>query len=259
LAGTTGRESERLAYYFEPGVVARAALECERSLGRTGRPHYLLIDEFNRANQERAFGELFTVLEYRDLPLLLGARLGRLANLYLPDAFRIIGTMNSEDRNTLFELGLALRRRFALVEIDLPPPAEERRFLPKAVKSRLSAIALTPEGEFVDPDLRQALDKLTTFAAAVRPDPTNPQAGGKKLGTAPLIEALLFCAVAARFYRDPAEALEDAILADLLPQLERTPQAITRALTAVSPGGSLSDLTRVRATLQRMSGTSTFF
>ena len=263
LAGETesGGEGQqmRLTYYFEPGVVPRAALECERSLGRTGRSHYLIIDEFNRANQERAFGELFTVLEYRDQPLLPGARLGRLANLYLPQAFRLIGTMNSEDRNTLFEMGLALRRRFALVELDLPPAAEERRFLPKALQARLASVKLTPGGELADPELARALDRLTTFVAAIRPDPAQPDAGGKKLGTAPLIEALLFCAVAERFYDAPLAALQDAILADILPQLERAPQAITRALAAVSPGGPLLELERVRAALQRMRGTGSFF
>ncbi len=248
-----------LTYYFEPGVVSRAALECERSLSRNSRPHYLIIDEFNRANQERAFGELFTVLEYRDRPLLPGARLGRNADLYLPDAFRILGTMNSEDRNTLFDLGLALRRRFALVELDMPDADEERRFLPKALHNRMPAIALTPSGDLVDPVLRSALAKLLTFAAAIRPDPANPAAGGKKLGTALLIESLLFCAVAARFYTEPTESLEDAMLADILPQLERAPQAVARALQSVSPGGTLSDLTRVRAALQRMSGTGSYF
>jgi hypothetical protein len=259
VSETTGRESDHLTYYFEPGVVARAALECERSLARNARPHYLIVDEFNRANQERAFGELFTVLEYRDRPLLPGARLGRFASLYLPDAFRIIGTMNSEDRNTLFELGLALRRRFALVEIDLPSPAEERRFLPKAVKARLPELQLTSDGELAEPQLRTALDRLTTFAAAIRPDPANPAGGGKKLGTAPLIETLLFCAVATRFYENPIEGLEDAIIANILPQLERAPQAIRRALEAVSASGPLSELGRVRTALQRMSGTNTFF
>ncbi len=259
LASEGGQENERLTYYFEPGIVARAALECERSLVRTRRPHYLIIDEFNRANQERAFGELFTVLEYRDQPLLPGARLGRSADLYVPEAFRIIGTMNSDDRNTLFELGLALRRRFALVELDLPPPAEERRFLPKALHSRLPMVELTPSGEFVSPQLNLALDMLATFAAAVRPDPANLAAGGKKVGTAPLLEALLFCAVATRFYTNPTEALEDAISANVLPQLERATQAIARALAATSPGGPLADLTRVRTALQRMSGTNTFF
>lgn len=252
LAGEAGR-SQSLFYYFEPGVVARAALCCEASLRRSGRPHYLIIDEFNRANQDRAFGELFTLLEYRDRPLLPAARLGRSADLFIPDAFRIVGTLNAVDRNTLFEMSQALRRRFAMVEIDLPPAADERRFLPRALKARLPAVELTPDGDLADPTLRQAADTLSAFVAAVRPDPTAPGAGGKAVGTAPLIESLLFCAVAPSYYKDPQEALEDAILANILPQLEGSAPAVKRALAVVSPGATLAGLTRVRASLEKLS------
>jgi MoxR-like ATPase len=253
LAGEAGDSgSQSLFYYYEPGVVARAALCCEESLKRSGRPHYLIIDEFNRANQDRAFGELFTLLEYRDRPLLPAARLGRPADLFIPEAFRIIGTLNASDRNTLYEMSQALRRRFAMVEIDLPPAEAERRFLPRALKHRLPDTRLTPEGDFVDPFLREAADQLTRFIAVVRPDPAQPSAGGKAVGTAPLIESLLFCMVAATYYKDPREALEDSILANILPQLEGSPSAIKRALSAVSPGGMLADLARVRAALQKM-------
>ena len=252
--GLSGEGSgQNLFYYFEPGVVARAAAACEESLRRNGRPYYLIIDEFNRANQERAFGELFTLLEYRDRPLLPGARLGRAADLFIPDAFRIIGTLNADDRNTLFELGQALRRRFALVEIGLPPAAEERKFLPRAVKARLSSVLLTPGGDFADPALSGVADQLSQFVQVVRPDPAQPAAGGKEVGTAPLIESLLFCAVATNYY-DLSDALEDAILANLLPQLEGSHVAVRRALAAVSPGGPLAHLERVRTALQRMSG-----
>lgn len=254
LAGEAGDNpaGQSLFYYYEPGVVARAALCCEESLKRNGRPHYLIIDEFNRANQDRAFGELFTLLEYRDRPLLPAARLGRPADLFIPEAFRIIGTLNALDRNTLFEMSQALRRRFALVEIGLPPAGAERRFLPHALKVRLPQTQLSPEGDFADPFLRETADQLARFVAAVRPDPAQPSAGGKAVGTAPLIESLLFCAVATTYYKEPREALEDAILANLLPQLEGSPAALKRALSAVSPGGPLAELVRVRSALQKM-------
>jgi MoxR-like ATPase len=248
LAGE-GQQSASLFYYFEPGVVSRAALACEESLRKAARPHYLIIDEFNRANQERAFGELFTLLEYRDRPVLPGARLGRAADLFLPDAFRIIGTLNADDRNTVFEIGQALRRRFAMVEIGLPPRAEERKFLPRAVKMRLPTLALTPDGEFAANDLKSAADRLTAFVNAIRPDANNPASGGREIGTAPLIETLLFCAVATDYYDNPADALEDAILANILPQLTGAPAAVRRALDTVPPG-----MERVKAGLQKMTG-----
>ena len=241
-----------LSYRFEPGIVARAAWACEASLKQTGRPHYLIIDEFNRANQERAFGELFTILEYRDRPLLPAHVWGRSQALFLPSAFRIIGTMNADDRNSLFETGFALRRRFALVEIEVPPPAAERRFLPRSVQARLPQLKLLDGEIFADAKLNRALDRVIEFAAAVRPGPNEAASAGKSLGTALLIEVLVFCAVAERFYAEPDDALADAIIANLLPQLERAPAAINRTLAALEANPDLGRLKRVRTALERM-------
>jgi hypothetical protein len=227
-------------------------LECELSLRTTGRPHYLIIDEFNRANQDRAFGELFTLLEYRDRPLLPARHMGRAVPLYIPGAFRIIGTMNSEDRNTLFEMGMALRRRFALVEIGLPDPVAERRFMPRAVHTRLPEVSLDSIGEFSDPSLRYAADRLALLAQAIRPDAHDPQGEGKKIGTAPLIECLVYCAVASRYFRDPNEAFQDALQANLLPQLDRSPAGVARALKLFEENKTFNELNRARESLRRM-------
>ena len=102
-------------YYFKDGYVAEAAKLCEKSIVETGRPHYLVIDEFNRANIDEAFGKLFTVFEYRDKQPLLTHKETKGAPFMMPPEFRIIGTMNTQDKNTLFNVGFALMRRFAFV------------------------------------------------------------------------------------------------------------------------------------------------
>jgi hypothetical protein len=77
----------------------------------------LVIDEMNRANLPRVFGELMYLFEYREEPLdLLYTK-----SFSLPPGLRFIGTMNSADRS-IRSLDTALRRRFDIFE--LPPRPE---------------------------------------------------------------------------------------------------------------------------------------
>jgi MoxR-like ATPase len=132
-------------YYFKDGYVAEAAKLCELSIRERGKPHYLVIDEFNRANIDEAFGKLFTVFEYRDKqPLLTHKETGG-APFMMPPEFRIIGTMNTQDKNTLFNVGFALMRRFAFVEIGLPLPEDEYHRMPVFVYFKLKKLGLVPD------------------------------------------------------------------------------------------------------------------
>lgn len=72
----------------------------------------LIIDEINRANLARVFGELMYLLEYRDqdVPLAGGSR------LRIPANVRLIGTMNTADRSIAL-VDHALRRRFAFLAL----------------------------------------------------------------------------------------------------------------------------------------------
>ena len=55
----------------------------------------MIVDEINRANLSRVFGELMYLLEYRDreIPLAAGGR------FRIPANVRILGTMNTADRS----------------------------------------------------------------------------------------------------------------------------------------------------------------
>lgn len=80
--------------------------------------HWLVIDEFNRAPTDETLGEALTALSTgEDLQVPID---GILARLPLPKDFRIIGTLNSFDRNYLNLISEALKRRFAFIEV-LPP------------------------------------------------------------------------------------------------------------------------------------------
>ena len=82
--------------------------------------HFLLIDEINRGNLAKVFGELYFLLEYRDESIQLQYSADK--TFALPENLYLIGTMNTADRSIAL-VDLALRRRFHFVEFhpDQPP------------------------------------------------------------------------------------------------------------------------------------------
>jgi 5-methylcytosine-specific restriction protein B len=102
------REGGGLDY---PVVDGRFKQFCRQARGRKGLS-VLVIDEVNRANLARVFGELMYLLEYRDksIPLAAGGAFS------IPGNVRIIGTMNTADRSIAL-VDHALRRRFAFLPL----------------------------------------------------------------------------------------------------------------------------------------------
>ena len=91
----------------------------EQARAEPDAKHFLVIDEINRGNLSKVFGELYFLLEYRDKEMRL---LYADEPFSLPDNLYIIGTMNTADRSIAL-VDLALRRRFHFVEFhpDTPP------------------------------------------------------------------------------------------------------------------------------------------
>ncbi|MER3384082.1 AAA family ATPase [Pectobacterium aroidearum] len=87
-------------------------------------PHVLIIDEINRGNIARIFGELITLLEpdkRQDAEDARALMLPYSKNLLsVPRNVYVIGTMNTADKS-LIQMDLALRRRFNFIEMQPQP------------------------------------------------------------------------------------------------------------------------------------------
>ncbi|WP_295590698.1 AAA family ATPase, partial [uncultured Methanobrevibacter sp.] len=107
---------------------------------------WLIIDEINRADIDKSFGQLFTVLSGQNVELPYSIKdLGNEeksikiklwekchsdyveneATYYIGKNWRIIATMNSYDKNSLFDLSYAFMRRFTFIEIEVPKKFKE--------------------------------------------------------------------------------------------------------------------------------------
>lgn len=110
---------------IQPGPLKRLASMATKT---PGERFVLLIDEINRGNLAKVFGELYFLLEYRDEAITLQYSQEPFC---LPTNIFIIGTMNTADRSIAL-LDMALRRRFRFVDLltDQPPlKGLLRRFL----------------------------------------------------------------------------------------------------------------------------------
>lgn len=101
---------QSLSFTLKPGPLKRLA---DRACQEPARPFFLVIDEINRGNIAKIFGELYFLLEYRDRAITLQYSD---AAFSLPENLFIIGTMNTVDRS-IATVDSAIRRRFAFVEL----------------------------------------------------------------------------------------------------------------------------------------------
>ncbi len=105
---------------------------CQRAIAHPKRPFFFIIDEINRGNLSKIFGELMMLIEAdkreEKFALKLTYAEDEEDRFYVPDNLHIIGTMNTADRS-LAIVDYALRRRFAFVPLQPDYGSKFRAFL----------------------------------------------------------------------------------------------------------------------------------
>jgi len=163
---------------------------------------WVIIDELNRSNFDRAFGQLFTVLSGQSVVLpfddresgrrialcLEGVnvpyRISDYERIMIPNNWRIIATMNVFDKSLLFEMSFALMRRFAFIEVPSPSPevfedlwrrelqdvvAEKREFIERILRSLLELKIIKDIGPAVFIDMARFAREYLNSSIDVSP------------------------------------------------------------------------------------------
>lgn len=223
---------------FEPGNVLRRFKD-----GPDQRNDLLIIDEINRADIDKSFGQLFTLLSGQSVQLpftAIGAEVEVLPaseageNLesheyVMPTSWRILATMNTYDKASLYELSYAFMRRFAFVHVPAP-----------TIRNEAEAAALIDDYARVwnidtTVEIRRAVGSVWAVANSTIPD--------RKIGPALIRDMLLHIEQSSA----PLErALTQGIVNFVFPQLEGVPRRdkIVNNLVALAEtdGDQLADL-----------------
>ncbi|MFJ7049471.1 McrB family protein [Streptomyces sp. NPDC101112] len=94
-------------------------LLAERARNDPAHPYVLVVDEINRANLAKVFGELYFLLEYREEPVT--TQYSPHDPFHLPGNLFLVGTMNTADRSIAL-VDAAMRRRFAFRRLSPEQP-----------------------------------------------------------------------------------------------------------------------------------------
>lgn len=107
------RPEEGGGFALKPGPMRKVV---DQAKDNPSTPYFLIIDEINRGNLAKVFGELYFLLEYRDKNVDLLYATNDDVGFTLPKNVFIIGTMNTADRSIAL-VDAAMRRRFSFLAL----------------------------------------------------------------------------------------------------------------------------------------------
>lgn len=211
---------------------------------------WLIIDEMNRADIDKAFGEMFTLLGGKRKSIMLPYRkrqddgayrrvvLG-MANTQEPEShvygldpsWRLIGTMNTFDKASLFQMSFAFSRRVAVIDIAIPGEVDYRAIL------EIAATLIDDS----DSKFHDAIVDLLVAIFAVE-DGTGLGALGLRVGPAIPLDIIRFIDRMRRFEADPAILVLAALESYLFPQFEGRHEQTAEIATSLAASLGLQAL-----------------
>ncbi|MFC0005479.1 AAA family ATPase [Micromonospora siamensis] len=235
------------------GHVPRAALRCARTAraheqdpaDEPNQAHWLIIDEFSRAQIDKAIGGLYTVLGgsgEQTLELWFESDPGRKV-VPFPRRFRIVATMNDVDASFVYDFSQGLSRRFQFVYVGVP----HQNDIGSEVDAALAHAATWLAAEYPDqagtrddvalleawqanPDIQGSLGLLKEVIARVRYPAAGATGGGWPLGTAQVADVLRRLVLRVNSSGDLMPVLDSALADRIVPQMSGAKPVVLQGL-----------------------------
>lgn len=225
----------RCAAHVRADVTAEAEGGEDRSAAQAQRWQgtWLLIDEFNRADIDKAIGSLYTVLSSCDAaslersPIDLWFESAGRQQLWVPSRFRIIAAMNDLDTSFVNPISQGLTRRFQFITIGTPLTEDVDGLTDETTSSLATAHdwlsstygAALSVGTLQETTTRLAeqVAELQLIVAGLRN--TTDSVAGWPIGTAQLVDVLRVLLLQTTSGVPAGEALDWGIADRLVPQM----------------------------------------
>lgn len=214
---------------FHPGVFLDRFMADEEG---TPANEWLIIDELNRADIDKAFGALFSALTGETITLpfdgdneepitLVGdptdAEISSLEpnHYFIPPDWRLLATMNTYDKTSLYQMSYAFMRRFAFVPVSIPSADEIEEDLIQEYAETWFGTTVSEDMASVTAELWKTINEVRVIGPAIVRDILSEVRGRDSTG------------------------FTDALIMYVMPQLEGLPK--TKQRDFPEKVGSLND------------------